>query len=163
MLKSSLLLFAMSLPFYLSAQTTEDLQDFNATYLEYVNTRQSDPELAREAARRAHEIGKRVFGETSERTAMLAINYAILLADAALSQDYLDEAVTIYQAIFGFGSVELIDPLMRMGRTLSDGEQLRPAALYYNRALTLAVTHLGTASSKAGAIEVELGASALRG
>ncbi|MDA1371053.1 MAG: hypothetical protein O2971_09875 [Proteobacteria bacterium] len=162
-LKSSLLLlFAWSLPLYLSAQTSEDLQDFNATYLEYVNTRESDPELAREAARRAHEIGARVFGETSERTAMLAINYAILLADEAASQDYLDEAVTIYQAIFGFGSAQLIDPLMRLGRTLGDGEQLRAAALYYNRALTLAVTHLGSTSSKAATIEVELGAIALR-
>ena len=83
----------------------------------------------------------RVFGESNERTAMLAINYALLIEDETQAQLFLDEAVTIYQSLFGFGSEAMIEPLMRLGRSLSDGQQLRSAAEYYERALQLAITH----------------------
>ena len=142
------------------AQTTAELQDFNAAYLQYGNTLESNPALAREAARRALTLGRELFGADNERTAMLAINYGNLLPDQAQTQIYLDEAVTIYQTIFGFGSERMIDPLMRLGRTLSDTDRYRLAMVYYDRALQLAISNLGEQSSKAGAIHLELGSIA---
>ena len=162
--KSKLLLalLALCLPPQILAQTPADLQNFNAAYLEYGNTRESNPELAREAARRAYDIGKRVFGESNERTAMLAINYALLIEDETQTQFFLDEAVSIYQSLFGFGSEAMIEPLMRLGRSLSDGQRLRSAAEYYERALRLATTHQQESAGRGAAIELELGAIALR-
>ena len=88
---------------------------------------------------------------------MLAINYANLLQSQAQTQTYLDEAVTIYQSVFGFGSEAMIDPLMRLGQSLTDADKFQLATVYYQRALRLANTHLGEQSSKAGAIQLELG------
>ena len=146
---------------HVAAQTTEELAEYNAAYLQYGYYLESDPDFAREAARRAYELGRSLFGEDSERTAMLAINYANLLQDEAQSQSYLDEAVTIYQGVFGVGSEELVDPLMRLARTLSDTGKYRLALVYYRRALQLASRHLGEESSKAGSILLELGSIAL--
>ncbi|MDP6416580.1 MAG: hypothetical protein QGG54_16350, partial [Gammaproteobacteria bacterium] len=164
MFKSKLLLVLLALCLLpqILAQTTADVQDFNAAYIEYANTRESNPELAREAARRAYDIGQRVFGESNERTAMLAINYALLIEDEAQAHTFLDEAVSIYQSLFGFGSEAMIEPLMRLGRSLSDSQQLRSAAEYYERALRLAHTHAQESAGRIGAIELELGAIALR-
>ena len=164
MFKSKLLLVLLALCLLpqILAQTTADVQDFNAAYIEYANTRESNPELAREAARRAYDIGQRVFGESNGRTAMLAINYALLIEDEAQAHTFLDEAVSIYQSLFGFGSEAMIEPLMRLGRSLSDSQQLRSAAEYYERALRLAHTHAQESAGRIGAIELELGAIALR-
>ena len=151
--------FAISYSF---GQSTLEIDDFNAAYLQYGETKDSEPEIAREAARRAYELGKELFGASSERSAMLAINYATLIADESASQSFLDEAVEIYQAVFGFGSETMIDPLMRLGRTLNDQDKEVLASQYYRRALQLAETHLGPDSSKAGSIKIELGAISLR-
>ena len=164
LLKTQLLtlLVILFLPIQVLAQSTADLQDFNSAYLEYGNTRNSNPDLAREAARRAYNIGRRIFGEANERTAMLAINYAILLTDETESQSVLDEAVTIYQEIFGFGNEAMIDPLSNLGQMLADFDRIHLASQYYVRSLELARTHFGEDSSKVGAIYLELGAVALR-
>ncbi|MDD9889722.1 MAG: hypothetical protein OXU30_05195 [Gammaproteobacteria bacterium] len=140
------------------AQTTLELDEFNAAYLQYGETKDSQPAVAREAARRAYELGKELFGASSERSAMLAINYATLIEDEAESQIYLDEAIEIYQTVFGFGSTAMIDPLMRLGRTLNDQNRESLASQYYGRALQLAQSNLGEESSKAGSIELELAA-----
>ena len=150
------------LPIQIFAQSTVDLEDFNSAYLEYGNTRDSNPEMAREAARRAYSIGRRIFGGTNERTAMLAVNYAILLQDEAESQEVLDEAVTIYQEIFGFGNKAMIDPLSNLGQMLADFDRIHLATQYYARSLQLGKAHLGENASKVGAISLELGALALR-
>ena len=150
------------LPIQIFAQSTVDLEDFNSAYLEYGNTRDSNPEMAREAARRAYSIGRRIFGGTNERTAMLAVNYAILLQDEAESQEVLDEAVTIYQEIFGFGNEAMIDPLSNLGQMLADFDRIHLATQYYARSLQLGKAHLGENASKVGAISLELGALALR-
>ena len=81
---------------YSFGQSTLEIDDFNAAYLQYGETKNSEPEIAREAARRAYELGKELFGASSERSAMLAINYATLIADESASQSFLDEAVEIY-------------------------------------------------------------------
>jgi TonB family protein len=143
-------------------QSTLELDDFNAAYLQYGETKDSEPEIAREAARRAYELGKELFGVNSERSAMLAINYATLISDESASQALLDEAVEIYQIVFGFGSEAMIDPLMRLGRTLNDQGRAVLASQYYRRALQLAENHSGTDSSKTGSIEIELGSINLR-
>lgn len=139
------------------AQTTGELQEFNAAYARYVNTLKSNPDIAREAARRSYLLGQQLFGENNERTAMLAINYANLLQDNTQAQTYLDEAVTIYQSVFGFGSEAMIDPLMRLGQSLTEADKFQLATVYYRRALQLTHDHLGEQSSKAGAIQLELG------
>ena len=154
-------LFLLAITPVVTAQSTADLQDFNAAYLQWGNTLESNPDIAREAAGRAYELGRKIFGEESERTAVLAINYANLLPEETQTQDYLDAAVTIYQSIFGFGSVAMIDPLMRLGRSLADTEKFHLATAYYQRALQLAVTHQGEESTKAGEIQLELGSIAL--
>lgn len=146
----------------LQAQTTLELDEFNTAYLRYGESKDSEPAVAREAARRAFELGKELFGESSERTAMLAINYATLIDDETTSQTYLDEAIETYQLVFGFGSIAMIDPLMRLGRSLSDQGREHLATQYYHRALRLAKIHLGEESSKVGSIHLELAAIDLR-
>ncbi len=144
------------------SQSTLELDDFNAAYLQYGETKDSEPVIAREAARRAYELGRELFGVNSERSAMLAINYATLLENEAESQRFLDEAVEIYQSVFGFGSEAMIDPLMRLGRTLNDQARQALAIQYYSRALQLAQSHHGENSSKAGSVELELASINLR-
>jgi len=153
---------ALTISFPLCAQTTLDLDEFNAAYFQYGEMKQANPEVAKEAARRAYELGKELFGAESERSAMLAINYATMLENESDTRIYLDEAVTTYQSIFGFGSEEMIDPLMRLGRALSDQSQWDLSEEYYNRALELSRLHLGLGSDKVGVIELELGALKLR-
>jgi len=143
------------------AQSTLELDEFNAAYLQYGETKDSQPAVAREAARRAYELGRELFGENSERSAMLAINYATLIEGESESQFYLDEAVETYQTVFGFGSAAMIDPLIRLGRTLNDQDRESLASQYYGRALQLAQSNLGEESSKAGSIELELAAISL--
>ena len=145
-----------------SGQSTLELDEFNTAYLQYGETKDTQPDIAREAARRAYELGRELFGVDSERSAMLAINYATLIEDETQSQEYLDEAVEVYQRIFGFGSEAIIDPLMRLGRTLNDRERLTLASQYYERALQLSRDHLGEDSSKAGNLELELASISLR-
>lgn len=143
-------------------QSTLELDEFNTAYLQYGETKDTQPDIAREAARRAYELGRELFGVESERSAMLAINYATLIEDETQSQEYLDEAVEVYQRVFGFGSEAIIDPLMRLGRTLNDRERLTLASQYYERALQLSRDHLGEDSSKAGNVELELASLSLR-
>ena len=162
---SRVLIYALVLLFLSSkvyGQSTLELDEFNAAYLQYGETKDSEPEIAREAARRAYELGRELFGANSERSAMLAINYATLISDESESQAYLDEAVEIYQEVFGFGSEAMIDPLMRLGRTLNDQAKGALAQEYYSRALQLAENHSGPDSSKTGSIEIELAAISLR-
>ena len=92
-------------------QSTLELDEFNTAYLQYGETKDTQPDIAREAARRAYELGRELFGVESERSAILAINYATLIEDETQSQEYLDEAVEVYQRVFGFGSEAIIDPL----------------------------------------------------
>jgi len=139
-------------------QTNLDLHEFNSAYLQYTDTKDSEPAVAREAARRAYDLGREYFGVESERTAMLAINYALLLEDAAESQAHLDDAIEIYQAVFGFATEAMIEPLMLLGRTLNQENNHPLAIQYYSRALQLAESHLGEDASKVGAIELELAA-----
>lgn len=146
---------------HVRGQTTTELEEFNTAYLQYGTNLEANPDIAREAARRAYVLGRDLFGQNNERTAMLAINYANLLPDSAQIQVHLDEAVTIYQVVFGFGSEQMIDPLMRLARSLSDTGKYQLASVYYQRALQLAVSHLGEQSSKVGAIQLELGSVAL--
>ena len=83
----------VSLP--LLAQTTIEMDDFNAAYFQYGEMKDTDPDIAREAARRAYEMGKDLFGAKSERSAMLAVNYATLIENESDARSYLDEAVEI--------------------------------------------------------------------
>lgn len=145
-----------------SAQTSLDMDEFNSAYLQYTDTKDSEPTVAREAARRAYDLGRQLFGLNSERSAMLAINYATLIGDEAASQALLDEAVEIYQSVFGFGSEAMIGPLERLGATLYAQGRSAVAIQYYSRALQLAQTHLGESSTKVGSIELELAAILLR-
>ena len=154
-------IFLLLLSVTAQAQSTLELQEFNAAYLQYGNNLHSNPGLARESARRAFDLGKKIFGDENERTAMLAINYANLLQNEAQSQNLFDEAVTIYQAVFGFGSEAMINPLMRLARSLSDTNKYSLANVYYRRALVLSEDHFGVDSSKSGAIKLELGSIAL--
>ncbi len=157
-----ILLVGMSCVADLLAQTTLDLDEFNSAYFEYGTYKDSNPQLARQAAGRAYELGRQLFGAENERTAMLAINYGILFQDEAETQRHLDDAVMIYQSIFGFASAAMIDPLMRLGRTLSDAERYGLAATYYGRALQLAESELGATASRSGALQMELGSLALK-
>ena len=156
-----LIFFLLLLSVTVQAQSTLELQEFNAAYLQYGNNLHSNPGLARESARRAFGLGKQIFGDENERTAMLAINYANLLQDEAQSQDLFDEAVTIYQAVFGFGSEAMIDPLMGLARSLTDTNKYSLANVYYRRALALSEDHFGVDATKSGAIQLELGSIAL--
>ena len=156
------LCIVLSVSFSLYAQTTIDLDEFNAAYFQYGHAKDSQPEVAREAARRAYELGRELFGAESERSAMLAINYATMLESEAETRIYLDEAVATFQSVFGFGSEEMIDPLVRLGQALSDQGRLDLSQEYYNRALELSQIQLGLDSSKVGVIELELGALKLR-
>ena len=67
-----LLGFLVSLPSF--DQTTIEMDEFNAAYFQYGEMKDTDSAVAREAARRAYELGKNLFGAASERSAMLAVN-----------------------------------------------------------------------------------------
>jgi len=144
------------LPTLVYAQTTAELEDFNAAYLQYGNTVDSNPVVARDAARRALDFGRSLFGEDNERTAMLAINYANFLENEP-AQLYLDEAVAIYQSKFGKGTQEMIRPYMRLGRILASNSKWELARDYYLKARSLAESYIGAASITAGNIQLELG------
>ena len=45
-----------------SGQSTLELDEFNAAYLQYGETKDTQPDIAREAARRAYELGRELFG-----------------------------------------------------------------------------------------------------
>jgi len=139
------------------AQTNEQLEDFNAAYLQYGNTLESNPEVATQAARRAYDLGREIFGSENERTAMLAVNYALLL-ETEQTQLLIDEAVTIYQASFGFGSAQMIRPLTNLGQSLASSKKWTLAEIYFQRAMTLAQRHLGEDSPKVGILLLEIGA-----
>ena len=149
-------LWVFSFPVY--AQTALELDEFNAAYFQYSEMKDVQPKVARESARRAYELGRKLFGAESERAALLAINYAVMLENEADILIYLDEAVTTYQAVFGFGMKEMIDPLMRLGRALTDEGRLDLSEEYYNRALELSMAHFGGESGQAAVIKLELGA-----
>jgi len=140
-------------------QSALEFEEFNAAYLQYGNSIESNPLVARAAAQRALNLGRTLFGEDNERTAMLAINYANLLEDEA-ALVYLDEAMVIYQRIFGVRSEAMIDPLMRLGRMLLDSGKFSLAQDYYQRALSLAEQHVGEDSAISGIIQLEIGAVA---
>ena len=144
------------LPALTYAQTTGELEEFNAAYLQYGNAVDSNPVVARDAAKRALDFGRSLFGEENERTAMLAINYANLL-EGEQAQAYLDEAVTIYQTKFGVATEEMILPYMRLGRMLTNNSKYELALDYYQKARVLAENHLGIDSIVAGNIQLELG------
>ena len=150
----------VSLPFL--AQTTIEMDDFNAAYFQYGEMKDTDPDIAREAARRAYEMGKDLFGAKSERSAMLAVNYATLIENESDARSYLDEAVEIYQLVFGFDSEGMINPLIGLGLRLSEQEKSDLGEEYYSRALRLSERHLGPNSTKTGYIELELGAILLK-
>jgi len=143
-------------------QTTLELDEFNAAYFQYSEMKDVQPEVAKEAARRAYELGRSLFGAESERSAMLAINYATMLESEVDARVYLDEAVTTYQAVFGFGSKQMIQPLSRLGRALVDQGRLDLSEEYFNRALELSLEHLGDDSGQAAGIKLELGALNMR-
>ena len=65
-------------------QTTIEMNEFNAAYFQYGEMKDTDLGVAREAARRAYELGKNLFGVASERSAMLAVNYATLLENVSI-------------------------------------------------------------------------------
>ena len=144
------------------AQSTIEMDEFNAAYFQYGEAKDTKPDVAREAARRAYEMGKALFGAESERSAMLAVNYATLLENETDARYYLDEAVETYQSVFGFDSERMIDPLISLGSRLSDREKFDLSEEYYLRALQLTERHFGLDSSKAGYIELEIGALQLR-
>ena len=84
-----LLGFLVSLPSF--AQTTIEMDEFNAAYFQYGEMKDTDTDVAREAARRAYELGKNLFGEGSERSAMLAVNYATLLENESDARLFLND------------------------------------------------------------------------
>ena len=147
---------SLLLPLLMYAQTTGELEEFNAAYLQYGNTVDSNPVVARDAARRALDFGRSLFGEDNERTAMLAINYSNLL-EGEQAQAYLDEAVAIYEKKFGTETEEMILPYMRLGRMLTNSGKYELASNYYQLALVLAENHLSIDSIAAGNIQLELG------
>ena len=119
------------------AQSTIEMDEFNAAYFQYGEAKDTKPDVAREAARRAYEMGKELFGAESERSAMLAVNYATLLENETDARYYLDEAVETYQSVFGFDSERMIDPLISLGSRLSDREKFDLSEEYYLRALKI--------------------------
>ena len=155
-----LLGFLVSLPSF--DQTTIEMDEFNAAYFQYGEMKDTDSDAAREAARRAYELGKNLFGAASERSAMLAVNYATLLENESDARIYLDEAVEIYQLVFGFESQRMINPLIGLGLRLSERAQSNLSEEYYSRALRLSERHLGPDASESGYIELELGALQLK-
>ena len=155
-----LLGFLVSLPSF--DQTTIEMDEFNAAYFQYGEMKDTDLDAAREAARRAYELGKNLFGAASERSAMLAVNYATLLENESDARIYLDEAVEIYQLVFGFESQGMINPLIGLGLRLSERAQSNLSEEYYSRALRLSERHLGPDASESGYIELELGALQLK-
>jgi tetratricopeptide (TPR) repeat protein len=156
LVKTLFLLLSFLLPTLVYAQTTAELEDFNAAYLQYGNTVDTNPVVAREAAKRALDSGRSLFGEDNERTAMLAINYANLL-EGEPAQLYLNEAVAIYQSKFGEGAQEMIRPYMRLGRMLTRNSKWELARDYYLKARSLAESHIGADSIAVGNIQLELG------
>ena len=144
------------------AQTTIEMDEFNAAYFQYGEMKDTDSDVAREAARRAYELGKNLFGAESERSAMLAVNYATLLENESDARIYLDEAVEIYQLVFGFESRRMISPLIGLGLRLSGRTQSNLSEEYFSRALRLSERHLGPDASESGYIELELGALQLK-
>ncbi len=155
-------IFGLLISLPLLAQTTIEMDEFNVAYFQYGEMKDTNPDIAREAARRAYEMGKDLFGAESERSAMLAVNYATLIANESDARSYLDEAVEIYQLVFGFDSEKMITPLIGLGLRLSKQGKSDLGVEYYSRALRLSERHLGSNSSKTGYIELELGALMLK-
>ena len=155
-------LFDLLVSWPLIAQTTIEMEEFNAAYFQYGEMKDTDPGAAREAARRAYEMGKDLFGAESERSAMLAVNYATLIGNESDARSYLDEAIEIYQSVFGFDSEGMINPLIGLGLRLSKQGKSDLGEEYYSRALRLSERHLGSYSSKTGYIQLELGALLLK-
>ena len=149
-------LWMFSFPVF--SQTALELEEFNAAYFQYSGMKDVQPKVARESARRAYELGRKLFGVESERAALLAVNYAVMLENETDILIYLDEAVTTYQAVFGFGTEEMIEPLMGLGRMLIDKGRLDLSEEYYNRALELSLAQFGGRSGKVAGIKLELGA-----
>ena len=60
------------------AQSTIEMDEFNAAYFQYGEAKDTKPDVAREAARRAYEMGKELFGAESERSATVSYTHLTL-------------------------------------------------------------------------------------
>ncbi|CAM3946556.1 energy transducer TonB [Pseudoalteromonas byunsanensis] len=119
-------------------------EQFNQNYRAYQQAyeKQEDFREIEQYAKLAYEQGRTVFGEQSENTANLAINYAKSIAfdDKEKALNLIDGAIAILEKIHGKSAVELIDTYILKVDWLLPSKDLT-AREYVSKALDIAKHH----------------------
>ncbi len=147
----SLLVFVLIATCNLAAEQKFSKQDLNEAYKEYQAAQQgSDIGLLVKTAKQASEISNAVLGTNHKTSAALAYNYAQArnLEESQKSRSEKDmqsvaglyeDVLELYEDLYGDNAIELIDPLMDLGRIYITGSLSAPKARkHYKAALSVA-------------------------
>ena len=127
----------------LSGGTThaDKKQDFRTAYQAYQrHVKAGDIGKATEMAAESYRLGLKVYGKKSPDAARLAVNYAKLLNDAGDTQrarKVLKGKLKVMEDRYGKDAVELVLPLIELGRSGYDPRNPQKGLDHFQRASTL--------------------------
>lgn len=110
--------------------------EFNETYRAYLAALENQQDTT-ELAQKAYQLGQKVYGENSDNTANLAINYANSLATYQHEKQYelYKTAYTILEKRHGEHSTEVYDALLGMAEST---QSARKASAYLSDLISIA-------------------------
>ncbi len=156
---SSLLLVASLLVSSIHAEEPASKAEFNQAYKSYQSLSQAGKwHESLPHAKKAYDLGHELYADKSETQAALADNYGLNLMELHQFEDatpVLQEAVNLYEKIYGLDSVELILPLMDISRSLAKINSSRAFNKNLERAIKISETHHGVDSAEHGQMLLE--------
>lgn len=148
-----------------AAQAEPTIADFKREYASYKKLSDSKQWAASlEHAKNSYDLGKILFGQSSKNTSALAYNYGLNLMAVqkdSEAEKILEEALEIYEGVYGEHSVDLIPVLMDLGHSMAQPYQMERQLVHYRRALKIAKNHYGDESIEYAQRSVEAGISML--
>lgn len=157
-------LFVVLLVHWIAAQSDRAGQDaaaFNAAYAAYLEAEKQNDRLAMLThSKQAYELGRRVFPPENKSLPALTYNYGRALSlnhKESEAEPILKESLTQFQTLYGERAIELVDPLMELGRV--QGSLLKGAQRggYYDLALRIVGELEGKDSVRYAEIALEAG------
>jgi TonB family protein len=148
-----------------SVAQTPTAADLNKEYVEFKkHAETANWEEALTAGKKAYEIGKSLFTAADKNSAILAYNYGHALKELKHNKEalvILNEALQLYEDIYGKEAYELVPVLMDIGFIKSVESGLDGNLAYQNRALEITEQKYGDDSIEYGFLSIEIGANAL--
>lgn len=135
-----------------------DKKAFDKAYKSYQQALENHNKIdALEYAKIAYDLGKRVYGPDHANTAALTLNYGRLIQRKEDARPILQNAVKLYEKLYGKDGPEMIDPLMGLATVSTEYGTLSNARRHYERALKLAKIHFQDTPYKEGLLKLEVG------